>query len=199
VGAKTGGARAQRTEACIVGAALIIVAFLLAACGGGSSPASVAHIGKSARATTVPPAAGSGGLPNLQQMYQDALVYAACMRSHGDASFPDPELVNNAHEHGITMGQGVDQSSAVYVSANKTCKHLLPNNGNGPTQGQLQQMMAQALKYSDCMRSHGLPSFPDPKESSGGISISIGGPGLDPNSPQFQAAQKDCRSFAPGG
>lgn len=39
-------------------------------------------------------------------------------------------------------------------------------------------MMAQALKYTGCMRSHGVPSFPDPKQSSGGISI--GGPGLDP-------------------
>jgi hypothetical protein len=68
-------------------------------------------------------------------MYQDALAYAGCMRNHGDPSFPDPELVNNAHEHGITMGQGVDQSSPQYVSANKTCKHLLPNNGNGPHSG----------------------------------------------------------------
>ena len=42
-----------------------------------------------------------------------------------------------------------------------------------------------------------VPSFPDPKESSGGISI--GGPGLDPNSPQFQTAQTDCRSLTPGG
>ena len=189
--------RARALRAWTVGTALVVVAFLLGACGGGSSPASVAHIGKGAPTTTVAPAAGSGGLPNLQQMYQDTLAYAGCMRSHGDPSFPDPELVNTAHEHGITMGQGVDQSSAQYVSANKACKHLLPNNGNGPTQGQLQRMMAQALKYTDCMRSHGVPNFPDPKESSGGISI--GGPGLDPNSPQFQAAQNDCRSLAPGG
>jgi hypothetical protein len=95
------------------------------------------------------------------------------MRSHGDPSFPDPELVDKAQEHGIAMGQGVDQSSPQYLSANKTCKHLLPNNGNGPTQGQLEQAMAQALKYSDCMRSHGVPSFPDPKES--GQTIQIGG------------------------
>ena len=197
VGASDGEARARSLRAVIVATAPIVVAFLLGACGGGSSPASVAHIGKSAPSTASPPAAESNALPNLQQMYQETLAYAGCMRSHGDPSFPDPELVNNAHEHGIAMGQGVDQSSAQYVSANKTCKHLLPNNGNGPTQGQLQQMMAQALKHTDCMRSHGVPNFPDPKESSGGISI--GGPGLDPNSPQFQAAQNDCRSLAPGG
>jgi hypothetical protein len=61
------------------------------------------------------------------------------------------------------------------------------------------------LKYSACMRSHGLPDFPDPN-SQGGISISIsgavgGGHGsdLDPNSPRFQAAQRACKSLAPGG
>ena len=169
MGATDGGTRSRPLQGRIVGTALIVVAFLLlGGCGGGSSPASVAHIGKTAPTTTVPPAGGSGGLPNLQQMYQDALAYAGCMRSHGDPSFPGPELVNTAHEHGITIGQGVDQSSAQYVSANKTCKHLLPNNGNGPTQGQLQRMMAQALKYTDCMRSHGVPNFPDPKESQRG-------------------------------
>ncbi len=181
----------------IVSVALIAIAFLVAACGGASSPASVAHIGKGAPTTTVPPAAGSGGLPNLQQMYQSTLAYAGCMHSHGDPSFPDPELVDNADEHGITMGQGVDQSSPQYLSANKTCKHLLPNNGNGPTRGQLEQSMAQALKFSKCMRSHGVPSFPDPQES--GQNIQIGGPGVDPSSPQFQAAQNDCRSLLPGG
>jgi hypothetical protein len=159
----------------------------------------VAHIGKSAPTTAVAPAAASGGLPDIQVMYRDALAYAGCMRGHGDPGFPDPELVNNAHQHGITMGQGVDENSPQYVSANKTCKHLLPNNGNGPTQGQLQAMMAQALKLTACMRSHGVPNFPDPKEASGGISISLGGPGLDPNSPKFQAAQNACRSLTPGG
>ena len=158
----------------------------------------MAHLGKSAPTRTLPPAAGSGGLPNLQQDYRDALAYAGCMRGHGDPGFPDPELVNNAHEHGITMGQGVNQSSPQFVSANKTCAHLLPNGGNGPTQAQLQQMMAQALKFTACMRAHGLPSFPDPQQTRGGISVRIGGPSLDPNSPQFQAAQNDCRSFAPG-
>jgi hypothetical protein len=197
VGVKVSGLRAWPVRAGVVSTVLIVVALLLGACGGAGSPASVAHIGKSSPTTTVAPPAGSGGLPNLQQMYEDGLAYARCMRSHGDPSFPDPELVNNAHERGIAMDQGVDRNSPQYQAANKKCEHLLPNNGNGPTQAQLQQMMARALKYTDCMRSHGVPSFPDPKESSGGISI--GGPGLDPNSPQFQTAQTDCRSLTPGG
>jgi hypothetical protein len=72
--------RARPVRASIVGTA--VIALLLAACGGGSSPASVAHIGKSAPTTTLPPTAGSGGMPSLPQMYQDVLAYGGCMRSH---------------------------------------------------------------------------------------------------------------------
>jgi hypothetical protein len=49
------------------------------------------------------------------------------------------------------------------------------------------------------MRSHGLPTFPDPKELPGGIGLQLGGAGIDHNSPQFQAAQKACQSLMPGG
>jgi hypothetical protein len=53
----------------------------------------------------------------------------------------------------------------------------------------------QALKFSECMRSNGIPNFPDPS-STGGIDI---GPssGIDPQRPQFQAAQKACRKYFP--
>ena len=83
-----------------------------------------------------------------------------------------------------------------YRSANRTCELLLPNNGNGPNQAQVQQQLAKDLKFSECIRSHGLPGFPDPKETSQGISISSAHP-LDPNSPKFQVAQQDCRSLVP--
>jgi hypothetical protein len=57
----------------------------------------------------------------------------------------------------------------------------------------------QALKFAQCMRSHGV-DMPDPQAEGGGISI--GGPGkngIDPRSPAFQDAQKACGSLLPGG
>ena len=45
------------------------------------------------------------------------------------------------------------------------------------------------------MRSDGVANFPDPS-TGGGISISSGS-GIDPNSPQFQAAGKACRQYFP--
>jgi hypothetical protein len=58
-----------------------------------------------------------------------------------------------------------------------------------------------ALKLAECMRTHGVPNFPDPKiQTSGhGVAIAIGGNGVDPNAPQFQAAQKACKAYQPGG
>jgi hypothetical protein len=45
------------------------------------------------------------------------------------------------------------------------------------------------------MRSHGVPNFPDPQFETGpggGVGIRLGGPGVNPNSPAFQTAEKAC-------
>jgi hypothetical protein len=56
---------------------------------------------------------------------------------------------------------------------------------------------AAELAYSECMRSHGVPDFPDPN-SHGQLLIS-GGPGsdLNPDSPAFKNADKACQSKQP--
>ncbi|HTC69417.1 MAG TPA: hypothetical protein VK662_07610 [Acidothermaceae bacterium] len=55
---------------------------------------------------------------------------------------------------------------------------------------------ATPLAHSECMRSHGVPDFPDP----GPIHIDVKThPDLDPSSPAFVAAQKACISLQPGG
>jgi hypothetical protein len=46
------------------------------------------------------------------------------------------------------------------------------------------------VAFAACMRSHGVPDFPD----SGKLP-----PGIDPNSPQYQAAQDACQSLLPVG
>jgi hypothetical protein len=53
------------------------------------------------------------------------------------------------------------------------------------------------IKYADCMRSHGLPNFPDPS-AGGAIQLSAGS-GINPASPAFQSAQKECGKLLPGG
>jgi hypothetical protein len=54
------------------------------------------------------------------------------------------------------------------------------------------------VKYSQCMRSHGVPKFPDPN-AQGGLAIDGSKLGLDPRSAQFKAAEAACKSLMPQG
>jgi hypothetical protein len=56
---------------------------------------------------------------------------------------------------------------------------------------------SSADAFSACMRSHGLPNFPDPNNK--GQFLYSPGSGIDPSSPQFQSAEKACESKAPTG
>ncbi len=181
----------------VAGVAMVGAAVLVASCGGPGTPQSVAHLGKNPTTTTTVVAASSGAFPNLQQLYQQSLAYAGCMRTHGEPNYPDPVLVNNSHNKGVTMPGNVDQNSHQYRAANSACKHLLPNDGGGPTQAQVQQGLATLVKAAECMRSHGVPNFPDPIESNGGKAIGFRMNGVDPNTQQFRAAQRACRTLSP--
>ena len=64
-------------------------------------------------------------------------------------------------------------------SADRACRHLLPNGGR-MTVAQQQQALKHALKFSACMRAHGLPDFPDPSAAGGGVVMNLHGTGLSP-------------------
>jgi hypothetical protein len=60
--------------------------------------------------------------------------------------------------------------------------------------------LAQGLAYSKCMRSHSVPSFPDPVETpSGGYGyhFQLGPNQIDPNAPSYVTAGDACKSLAP--
>jgi hypothetical protein len=65
-----------------------------------------------------------GGAPQsvFQADYRKLLRYSACMRAHGDPSFPDPVL--DAHGDGYT-GR-MDTNSPQYQRANSVCHSLFP-------------------------------------------------------------------------
>jgi hypothetical protein len=65
------------------------------------------------------------------------------------------------------------------------------------TTGQQQTAGSYTAAFAQCMRAHGVPNFPDPSSQGGPL-----GPdsGVDPTSPQFQAALNGpCKSLAPPG
>jgi hypothetical protein len=61
-----------------------------------------------------------------------------------------------------------------------------------PSAAQQGRYMAQAMKFSRCMRSHGVKDFPNPTASG-----FIGPGGSDPNAPRFVAAQGACNHYLP--
>jgi hypothetical protein len=150
-------------------------------------------------------ACGSSGSGNKEASditgstgYAQTLKFSQCMRSNGVTNFPDPQRGG-----GLLLkagGQtGIDPRSPAFQSAQKACKHLLPNGG--VPQPLTASQRADALKFSQCMRTHGVPNFPDPTFSGGHAGIELSkSSGIDPQSPAFQAAQKACGSpFGKGG
>ncbi len=186
-------------RAVVLGLGLMGCALLVAACGGASPGQGVAHLGK----TPTTSASASPIAPNVTGVntdgYSQALAYAKCMRKNGVPDFPDPNAQGNFVVHG-GPGSDLGPGSPQFATAQTACQKLLPNGGQ-PSAAAQAQHLAQALKFSQCMRSHGVADFPDPTAQGGRISISIkAGPGsdLNPNSPQFQAAQNACQHILPG-
>ncbi|HTP22769.1 MAG TPA: hypothetical protein VMJ65_24400 [Solirubrobacteraceae bacterium] len=52
------------------------------------------------------------------------------------------------------------------------------------------------LAFADCMRSSGVPNFPDPSPGRG---LLFNASGVNRSSPAFRAAQAKCRKLLPGG
>ena len=52
--------------------------------------------------------------------------------------------------------------------------------------------LAKELKFAQCMRSHGVPDFPDPNKNGGFSGTST----INPASPTFQNAQSTCMQLS---
>jgi hypothetical protein len=188
---------------------------LVGGCGGGGKSPGVANVSttntstghssspaESAGGPTIgggAPTSGSGGSSQHSNFAisvgnpQKALKFSECMRANGVPNFPDP------NGQGVIQGSGIDPQSAAFEKAQKACAKYA-GGGVAPSPAQQAKAQADALAFSQCMRSHGVSDFPDPTFGSGGrirISISLHGKGpssdLDPNSPIFQKAQKSCQ------
>jgi hypothetical protein len=190
-------------------AVLASAALLAAGCGGSSSSPGVAHISSVASTSSDPSGGGSTSSPEGRPTQQQMVAYAQCMRTHGVPEFPEPDegklLLHSSDHNGHVTG--INPESAQFQGAQKACAKLAPNGGKPPSPAEQAKMQEQALRFSQCMRTHGVPDFPDPEfpHSGGGFGVRIhigggrGGPSrIDPSSPQFQAAQKACQSILPG-
>ncbi len=114
----------------------------------------------SAACSGSPPPAGSGGSSNAGgSANSEGLAFARCVRSHGVPDFPDP---NSAGEFNKTTMRQLSASNPRYQTATQACAHLAPNSGGGPTAAEVRQEWNGMLTFARCIRSHGVPNWPDP-------------------------------------
>jgi type II secretory pathway pseudopilin PulG len=145
-----------------------------------------------------------------------AIAYSGCMRAHGVPNFPDPDSKGNLRAVGP---QQVGVSTPRYQAAEQACRQQLPAGGSLQQQTQqcllagdcpqvlVQQLLTVERRYAQCVRSHGIPNWPDPAISpKGGRPVfDLSGAGLDPrstsysrDSSQFGAKDRQCRSLVGG-
>jgi hypothetical protein len=167
----------------IVGAAAAIgatsgLALLAAACGGGTS---------------------SGGSSNAaESTSSQQLAFSRCLRSHGVLTFPDPTSSGGIPKE---TPQQLGVTSSQFQSAESACVHLLPNGGSGPTAAELRQSWSDMANFARCMRSHGVPTWPDPTRyppHPERPTFDLQPVGIDPSSPQISARITDCEPLLHG-
>ena len=151
-----------------------------------------------------PSSAGSGGSTHARE---SGLAFSMCMRSHGVSNFPDP----NANGRPLAVdAQQLGVSDGLYQAAEQACRSRLPTGGSlqqlthqcllygACPQTLVQKLMTLERRYAGCMRSHGVPNWPDPPigPKGGRPVFDVSGAGIDvrsTDSPQFQSTDQECR------
>jgi hypothetical protein len=160
----------QTARFSVFAGAIAGLSLLASGCGGSKSP-SVASV-----ATT------HSSSPSRGSTHDQALAYLRCMRSHGVPLWPDPES-SGAFDKSKLTPQQLGVGSSQIGTAQKACRSLVPTYSATPQP----HVLAQALRFSRCMRAHGAANFPDP-ESTGAIVI----PHAMESSPAYLAALHFC-------
>jgi hypothetical protein len=94
-------------------------------------------------------------------------------------------------------GCGSSSSPAVaHLSSGKGASSA-SSEGSGSSPESPASLQQAAVAYAKCMRSNGVPNFPDPKL--GGGFLFNARARIDPSSPAFKTAQAKCHKLMPGG
>ncbi|HTW43589.1 MAG TPA: hypothetical protein VMD79_14885 [Solirubrobacteraceae bacterium] len=89
---------------------------------------------------------------------------------------------------------GSSRPSVAHLTSGKGSSSASSASGGSSAEGTTNLQQA-GLAFAMCMRSSGVPNFPDPT-GSGGFFLRGG---ENPSSPAFKAAQAKCRKLLPGG
>jgi hypothetical protein len=144
----------------------------------------------SACGASTPASAGGGRGDPPATVHANAVKFAECIRSNGVSEFPDPNA-SGQFVYGIPSGSSpLNPSSAAWQQASGACKSLEPPSFI-PTQFTPKQVAAR-LKFAQCVRTNGVPGFPDPTEKGPLIDVSNAS-----SIPGLQAAVQKCTRLNP--
>ena len=138
---------------------------------------------------------GSSGSATNNNGRTQAVKFAQCMRTNGVTEFPDPDASGQLTIDGVANNSSVNPNTAAFEQALSACKDLEPSGFTGHKRTPQEQ--ANALRFAQCIRDHGVKDFPDPApddplidtnripsaSENGGMSI-------------LSAAMRQCRDFA---
>jgi hypothetical protein len=139
----------------------------------------------------------AGATSKAASKREKAMEFAACMRDHGVAEFPDPDAAGELTADAVANDSPVDTSAPAFEQALGACKDLQPSGFTGHERSAEQQQ--SALAFARCMRENGVEDFPDPTRDGPLVDTrripSAEGRGAL-SMPELQAAMETCgRTF----
>jgi hypothetical protein len=105
-------------------------------------------------------------------------------------SFPDPTISRSGGHVGIGLSIPASVSaSPAFKTAQQACGKLAPGGqGGGGAAPVTAQQHREIVQFAACMRSRGVPGFPDP-DATGTFHLV----GINTNSPAFTTAVQKCQ------
>jgi len=88
-------------------------------------------------------------------------------------------------------------AAAIAIAACGSNSPSSSSSGGHPTQAEIQQEQQDAVRFADCMRSHGVPNLPDPTTSPRGFKQALNPSAT--HSPAFKSAYITCEHLLSGG
>jgi hypothetical protein len=159
-------------RSCLAAGALVVAGLFAAGCSSGPNGG-----------TGTPAASGAGaGGAGANTAQNSKSLYISCLASHGVP----------ISDRGVTLSR----NSPRLLRAEHACRSLQPPSSG--TQIITAQDQADYLRAAQCMRTHGVPGFPDPVFANGGVHFPVPR-GVDTHSLQVLRAVATCRRLIPQG
>jgi hypothetical protein len=159
--------------------AAVLVLLAVAGCAGQATPTIPTVASAAPTNASEAPSAASGSTDPAVAWPE----YAACLRTHG-VNVADPAI----DAQGRPTWQNGDLVKRESTEVHKACDSVIANlpGAVGP---QGPPDLATVLRFSQCIRDHGVANFPDP-DADGTVTLPVG---LSKEDPTLAAANKACQ------